>query len=183
MDKNILIPLETNPFPDIVFIDCEATSLEIPSHPIEIGLGWCDNTSQSYLVKAPDIWKKYNWHPKSSAVHKIKPEQTQQFGQTVEWLADWMNTTLKDKMVFSDNPTYESYWLGELFKAANIQPLFDIKNSYQLISSALINFKKPDAKFNQLKEDVSKICPITHRAGDDALFWAILFRQATQAVV
>jgi hypothetical protein len=173
-----LFPLTVNPLPRFVFIDCEATSLDIPSHPIEVGMAWCDGNSAAYLVQPDVTWEDWVWDPGASRVHGIGREECAAHGKSVAWMADWINQACLGKTVCSDNPEAENYWLGELFLASGRRQAFVIEDAYTLVQAALISAPGGMGAFEGLKRRVQKSHPITHRAADDACFWAVAFREA-----
>jgi len=170
--------LPTNPHPGFVFLDCEATGLDPPSHPIEVGLAWCDGISEAHLVRPASVWERWKWDPEASAAHHIRREDTLSDGRPVEWMADWLNTACAGHVVCSDNPLGDGYWLRELYRAAERVPRFRLVSAVALVEAALLDGPVGAAGLRDLKLRVARHCPVTHRAADDALFWAVVFREA-----
>ncbi len=173
-----LLPLAANPFPRFVFVDCEATGLDRPSHPVEVGLAWCDGSSAAHLVRPAPEWEAWTWSPAASRIHGISRDDAAASGKPAVWVADWLNSECSGRIVCSDNPPAEAYWLGELFRAAGRIPAFAIDDSYMLIQAALAGTPGGMGGFDGLRRRVQETHPITHRAADDALFWAAAFREA-----
>lgn len=177
--SDLLLPLDVNPFPGVVFVDCEASALERPSYPIEVGLAWCDGRSRGHLVRPVEAWDDWAWNLRSAEIHKIPRQDLFRHGTEVEVIAEWLNSEFEGKIVCSDNPSYEAYWLTELFTAADVRPQFMIHDSRSLITSALSKRRGGLRSFDDIEQRVKAAAPITHRAADDALFWALFFREAS----
>lgn len=182
-DKILLSGFSDNPFPELVFVDCEASSLFRPSFPVEVGVARCDGNAEGYLVKPVPAWDDYEWAPESEKIHGIARSEAEQHGRSVEWHAQWLNEQFRDKVILSDNPDYEAYWLGELFDAASVIPEFEITYSVPILKDFVFDAFGPTIQsvdhINAMSQIVMKQFPVTHRAPDDALFWAMLFRMAT----
>jgi hypothetical protein len=159
----------------LVFIDCEATSLARESYPVEVGLGWCGGRTESRLVRPAEAWAGIPWDPKSSAIHRISPGDLLTGGHGVREVAEWLNAACSGFTVCSDNPDYDGHWLGVLFTAARMAVTFRLANSYRLAGIILQEEPDPKTMFLAAKARVIAANPVTHRAGDDARFWAALF--------
>jgi hypothetical protein len=102
------------------FVDCEASSLDSGSYPIEIA--WVDASGhgESYLIRPEFSWT--NWSAAAELIHGIKRATLAVEGKPASWVAQRV-LTLKDAVLVSDNPSFEEYWIGELLATIRQQPL------------------------------------------------------------
>lgn len=103
------------------FVDCEASSLDSGSYPIEIA--WVDETGQGehYLIRPIFAWT--NWKAASEAIHGISRATLEADGKPADWVAHRAATVLTGHTVVSDNPEFEEYWIGALLATIERQPL------------------------------------------------------------
>ena len=169
-----------NPYPRFVFLDFESSGLDKPSFPIEVGLAWCNGQSQGYLVRPAPLWETWTWSRDAAAVHGIRHEDLVNHGHAVEWVALWLNEQCRGKVVLSDNPVADGYWLNQLFAAAEMTAEFALDDADVLVQAALLSGPDGLAGYEDLKRVVEEDYPLTHKAADDALFWAMFFRVAAR---
>ncbi|WP_092020511.1 3'-5' exonuclease [Marinobacter zhejiangensis] len=144
------------------FIDFEASSLDlIASYPIEVGLCLPDGTLHSWLIRPHVLWK--DWSESAERIHGISRETLEREGVVVTEVATQLNTLL-DGHVFCDAWTFDSFWLHRLFRAANLQPAFQLESISLLLTSAEV--KAWSATRQQVIQRLS--LPV-HRAANDAL--------------
>jgi hypothetical protein len=94
------------------FIDCEASSLDQGSFPIEIA--WVDQAGlgESYLICPEADWT--NWSLQSQKIHGISRKTLWQLGKPASFVARRVLAVLKNNILVSDNPAYDGYWLSML---------------------------------------------------------------------
>ncbi|SDW74779.1 3'-5' exonuclease [Marinobacter mobilis] len=144
------------------FIDFEASSLDlIASYPIEVGLCLPDGTLHSWLIHPHVLWK--DWSESAERIHGISRETLEREGVPVSEVAQQLNDLL-DGHVFCDAWTFDSFWLHRLFRAANLQPRFQLESISLLLTAAEV--KVWSATRQQVIQRLS--LPI-HRAANDAL--------------
>lgn len=168
----------------IVFVDCEATGLEHRSHPLSVGLAWCDGRSAGRLIRPLAVWSAIPWSTKASEIHGITRQQVYSEGLPAKAVADWMNEACCGSIVVSDNPSFDAHWLNVLFNGVGVNPAFRMADSNDMALLALAE-RRPNQHINTLVEElnalgkeVRKSFPHTHRAEEDALGLAMLHRLA-----
>jgi DNA polymerase III epsilon subunit-like protein len=167
-----------NPLRDFIFLDYEATGLLVPTNPIEIGIAMADGYAESFLIKPSPVWEQVNWHPEAIRIHGLTPKDVEA-GTECEVIAHWLNNLCRGKIVISDNPEYEKYWTNRIFLATDIKSELEIYHFKPIINEVLSISKLPERQFQKNIRDIEVNFKVTHRALDDALFWAMVFRGAT----
>lgn len=173
MDARMINGIELSRF---VFVDCESSGLHSGSYPIEIGVGFCSGESLSRLIRPTPEWKASYWDKAAENIHHITQEELED-GYDVLDVAKWFLNIIRRKIVCSDNPKYEAYWVGKLLESAKIYVDVEFVNSYHLIQDLSGGVTEEDT-LNI--ENRMKAYPYRHRAGDDALFWAMAYREFRQ---
>ncbi|WP_075878606.1 tyrosine-type recombinase/integrase [Vreelandella massiliensis] len=115
----------------ITFIDIEASGLKQPdSYPIEIG--WADTlgNSDAFLICPLPQWTY--WDEDAESLHGITREQLQEEGVSVDEAVKRLEEMLGVETVFCDALAFDGFWLDRLFKAAGIEPSFQLADVYQL---------------------------------------------------
>ncbi len=162
-----------NPLPDLLFIDCEASSLDRPSFPVEVGWAKCDGSFKSFLVLPPEAWDSYRWDPDSQGVHMIARSDLFRHGIDPAEVVAALGEAASGKTVVSDAPEFDAYWLQELHLAA-VVPMPFVLVDFKAVLDGLAG----TADIGALEAEVSESFPKTHRAADDALHLAVLAREA-----
>lgn len=178
-----------NPCPGLVFVDCEATGLEQPSHPLSVGLAWCDGRTELRLVRPHCSWATVKWNTAALRIHNLTPEMLEKDGHEACDVAAWLNDRCAGMTVCSDAPRFEAYWLSVLFKAAEITPGFrladaeeeDIRAMEQAGGGRLDDGSMMEI-YSRSVDRAALAFPHTHKADEDALHRAMIHREAvTQA--
>ena len=103
----------------IVFLDFEASSLHVGSHPIEVGWVNGDGRGESFLLRPLRDWT--DWSPASEAVHGISRTQLDAEGHDPATVAHRLHAALQAAdAYYSDNPGHDGAWLCKLFAAADL---------------------------------------------------------------
>lgn len=143
-------------------LDIEASGFGAGSYPIEIGFALPDHSTHCRLVKPCPHWT--HWSKQAESMHGVSQTQLQEKGVDVKILAEWLNTTLADKTVYSDAWSHDMSWLGKLFDAADITPTFKIDSIVTLLSEQQLD------QWHTKKELVMAALNVQrHRASSDAL--------------
>lgn len=155
------------PWP-LTVIDFEASSLDLDSYPIEVGIacwpapdepvfGW------SALIRPTGAWTRQgHWSPASAKVHGIRGSDLVAHGRSPEQVAAALNEALGPGAVaWCDGVDYDEHWTGALFKAANIRPTFTLGDWHRLAA-----MPGPAARERVL--DWMRRVRARHRARDDA---------------
>lgn len=157
-----------------IFIDFEASSLSVAhSYPIEIAFISGNNNDElfySKLIKPVNNWK--DWDCKAESLHKLTLDDIKNYGENVRKIAKEVNELLSGKTVFADGGAYDQMWCSKLFKAADIEPEFEIKDLMYVLSEEQIN-NWDKVKNNILRKTQMPI----HRAGNDVLLMKKVFQE------
>lgn len=109
----------TDPRKEPIFLDIEASSLDgIASYPIEIAWGREKGEITSYLINPygyPDDWT--DWDPSAQAVHGLSRYYLSQHGELPETVATIIETALGGRVVYTDEHSFDRFWLRRLFEA------------------------------------------------------------------
>lgn len=158
------------------FIDCEASSLRHDSYPIEIGWSEESGMVKSFIIDPSFVPNWIDWDEYAEReIHHISQTMLSLYGISPQFAAQQLNNRLKGKIVFSDAPDYDSFWLRRLFQATEIEPLFKVGDFFQLLHQVAIDAYRPSGISSEKIEDVweraqaqaDKQCPHTHRARND----------------
>ena len=171
---------EDNPLKDFIFLDYEATGLIVPTNPIEIGVAKTSGYAESWLIKPAQTWETVEWHPKAIEIHGLTENVVKEHGHDCRDIAMWLNDLCRGKIVVSDNPDYETYWTNRLFLGAGLSSEVKIYPFKPILGEVLEISKLSNDKFQENIRSVEQKFKVTHRAIDDALFWAMVFRGAVR---
>lgn len=159
------------------FIDCESCGLHHGSYPIEVGFAHDTLDVESWLIKPHETWSKWNWSFASEKVHGIRRDTLLTDGIDVVESANRLNDSLSGRIVLSDAPSYDENWILTLFAAANVTMKFKI--GYFDEFAYRIFFREGDdveARMTDVLSVINKSFHHTHRAGDDALRLAAIWK-------
>ncbi|SHH57836.1 3'-5' exonuclease family protein [Ferrimonas marina] len=114
---------------EVIWIDIEASGLEMASYPIEVG--FASNTGslrESFLIDPDTVPQGVDWTFWSTAaegIHKIPREQLA--GQlSVYEAAERLNSLLRGCRVLSDAQDFDRRWLDRLHAAAGVDPTYEV---------------------------------------------------------
>lgn len=144
------------------FIDFEASSLDlIASYPIEVGICMPGGELHSWLIRPHVLWQ--DWSQSAEQIHGISRDTLNEEGKAVEEVAHHLNRLLPEQ-VFCDAWTFDSFWLHRLFRAANVQPGFQLESVSLLLNSQQVR------QWSGVRQQViSELGLPVHRAANDAL--------------
>jgi len=104
---------------EVLFIDVEASGLSSASFPIEIGWVLDEVDSESFLIRQPKTWDfASGWSAQSAAIHGITPAMLEAEGISVEEACTRLDDLTGGRLVVSDAPRHDDWWLGRLYAAA-----------------------------------------------------------------
>ena len=179
--------LPPRPFPDRVvepgfaFLDVEASSLEDNSYPVEVGVSDDALRTKGWLVRPVAGWGSSGWSDSSETVHGIAREDLDLHGMPPADVAEALNRELSGRMVFSDAPDFDSFWLDRLFEAAGVPRRFQVLPEADALATYLR--KEPGFDPNKLArrlgsamETAATLFPHVHHAEHDARHMAAQFR-------
>jgi len=114
----------------IAFLDCEASSLDADSYPIEIGWILDDGTGASCLIRPEEKW--VDWSFESAKVHGISPVMLARDGLSAADAGRMAYEALEDCVVHADS-SWDGIWLHKLTHLANL-PTIRVWHPYDLYS-------------------------------------------------
>ena len=150
---------------DLVFLDLEASGLELGSWPIQIGLARVhDDDSVSIdeeLIRPDPAWDPEPWSSASEAVHGIARRHLDRAPEARE-VAALAIDLLSGRLVVSDTPEFDRRWLHVLTATVDPDLLIPVRDfDHVLATSAdLDGIRRAYAALEGL--------PRPHRAGEDA---------------
>jgi hypothetical protein len=108
---------ELSSYPDFadlpVILDFEASSLAAESYPISAGL-LVNGKVHYWIIKPKPTW--VDWSLPSQAVHGFRRSHLVDHGTDAELVFREIIDLIGNENVYSDNPHWESFWLGILGK-------------------------------------------------------------------
>ena len=105
----------------IMFVDCEASSLDADSWPVEVGMAWLAEgrvETRSSLIRPDPSWSMRAWSPASAEIHGIAMEELRRAPPAAE-VARWVAGMFGDATVVSDAPEWDGRWLARLYETAD----------------------------------------------------------------
>jgi hypothetical protein len=100
----------------IIFIDVEASSLSMSSHPIEIAWVWETGQGEGYLIRPEPDWT--DWSQASETVHGISRAELERDGSAATLVARRLRQVLGSPgdCVVSDAPAFDQVWIDTLMR-------------------------------------------------------------------
>jgi DNA polymerase III epsilon subunit-like protein len=171
-----------------LFLDVEASGLHAGSYPIEVG--WCglDLIATSFLIRPDVAWTEDDWSVTSERVHGITRRQLIAEGIELAEAALRLNAMCIGKDVISDSPSFDQGWLSRLFRDAGVKQTFALRDVSALEAMAAQHAELPASELEELREQVGRHYPHSHRAAADArraaaLLPAIAMPGAVDAII
>lgn len=163
-------------FIDLRFLDVEASGLHDGSYPIEIA--WCglDLRPVSMLIRPLDEWGEDLWDPEAEKIHGISLRRLAEEGLDAKECAKRLCFSLEGKKVLTDNPWWDVSWLSRLLDCTGTTAHFGVADLIHATEQQRLKHDISFQDFDKIVEGVRKYFPHTHRAGDDALGMAAIFR-------
>lgn len=158
---------------DIAFIDLEASGLSARSWPIEVG--WCfqRGAAKAMLIRPHEDWSMADWSSDAEALHGVSHDQLVKQGAGAKEVCEKLNADLAGKLVYSDAPDWDGFWLYRLFQAVSIRQRFLVHDLARLFRAA------PPEKLDRYIAEAQKKAPRSHRAAADALHLRALHQLMT----
>jgi hypothetical protein len=151
----------------LIIVDFEASSLNMESYPIEVGVAVAKDLSgsvgvwSSLIIPDPEWVQGGDWDPASQGTHGISRESLARGRHPAEVAAILDMIITPHGHAWCDGGRYDGHWLKTLFRAARMKPGFDVWDVAGLFSL--------DRELrNRFGEVMSRSAP-PHRAGEDAL--------------
>lgn len=149
-------------------IDFEASALDDESYPIEVGIAiWAGpmasiRTWSSLIEPAPEWVRDGVWFEAAQKIHGIAPRDLVGAPAPTSVMRTLNRILGPGALAISDNPSWETFWLGRLATAAGMDAAFSIDK----LSDRLrwLPGRVREAMVNHVKDN-----PRPHRAGADTL--------------
>lgn len=125
------------------------------------------------LIRPHDDWSMTDWSMDAEALHGVPHDQLVQEGFTVKEVCKKLNADLAGKLVYSDAPDWDAFWLYRLFQAASIRQRFLVHDMARLLRAA------PPEKLDRFIAEAEEKAPRGHRAAADALHLRMLHQLMT----
>ncbi len=160
---------------DIAFIDLEASGLSAGSWPIEVG--WCfpGGEPRSLLIKPAPEWDMAAWDEKAEKLHGVKREMLEQKGDAPQSVCVALNEALQGRVVYSDAPDWDGFWLYRLFKAGGVRQAFVLTDFGELFAGI------SQDRLDGLVAKAAETAPHRHRTDEDVLHMKTLYALAVES--
>ena len=173
-------PVASSPAPSArslpTVLDVEASGFGRNSYPIEIGFVLPDGHTFCTLIRPLAHWT--HWDEQAAQTHHIPRPLLLERGQSVEQVAQRLNTDLRSQTVYSDGWANDYSWLGALFDAADMSPSFRLENLRKLLTEAEAD------QWHMVKAQVSSERGAQrHRASSDARLLQLTFQRLRSAAL
>lgn len=156
---------------EVLYVDVEASSIEKGSFPIEVG--WCVDDEagpESFLVAPAPCWDVTSgWSAVSQGFHGIPLDDLRRDGIAVRSAAARIEAAFGHRMVVSDNPGFDEFWLGMIYDAAGLPMRWQVRHIDEVFKFCVTANPISAAAFVRAFKEVEHVYPHPHRAGPDAL--------------
>ncbi len=167
----------------IAFVDCEASSLGSGSFITEIGWAVVQPAERrvhtgACLIRPLSRWLRVSngWDPASEKLTGISRELLERDGISPFDAATCFLSDAGDRLLFSDDPAFDQFWLDQLFEAADVdlagRMLGDAK---KLIAEAAAIHRDPKGALAEAEKAASLQVTTRHRAQADAKRTALVY--------
>ena len=153
-------------------MDLEASGLSARSWPIEVGWCFADGAPKAMFIRPDDAWSLDDWDENAEALHGVAYDVLLKDGLAPGEVCEELNEALAGKLVFSDAPDWDGFWLYRLFQAAKVRQRF-IVSDFSAIFHAT-----PLEKMESFIAKAERVAPRTHRAIPDVLHMRALYTMA-----
>jgi len=102
-----------------LFIDFEASSLNVDSYPIEVAWSVENGSIESHVINPYSVDSWTDWEPAAQEIHGLSKQRLLEEGREPAWVARRMNEVLAGKTLLTNAYEFDLDWRETLFKAAN----------------------------------------------------------------
>lgn len=95
-----------------IFLDNEASSLNVDSYPIEIAWVWESGKSESFLIRPEPDWT--DWSEEAEALHGISRDALLREGSPAALVAQRLLAGTENCRIVTDAPAFDRGWLKRL---------------------------------------------------------------------
>ena len=164
----------------LIFVDLESSGLHARSFPVQYG--WCglDLKPQSFLIRPHTDWTEDREDPGAFDVHGISRIETMRFGLDVKDAAARVAEAFSGKLVATDSTYWDGFWNSVLFSAADQKCPF-LFRSLSDVAEELVDLYDPWCveRWEELDEALNAFYPHTHKADQDSMRLAAMYRMVT----
>ncbi len=157
---------------DIAFIDLEASGLSARSWPIEVGWCFANGGVKAMLIKPAPEWSLDDWSLEAEALHGISQKMLMDEGVEPKEACERLNSALAGKIIYSDAPDWDGFWLYRLFQAGKMRQRFIVSDLASLLRSV------PPERIGPLVAAAELRAPRRHRAAPDVMHMRMLYELA-----
>ncbi len=145
-----------------LIVDIEASGFGGTSYPIEIGLALNDGAKFCTLILPAPDWT--HWSEEAESVHRVSRDILETYGKPLREVAEFLNSILYGKTVYSDGWVVDHPWLRKLFHAAGVPMEFDVSALEMILTEDQM------ANWHDTKDRVIEEMDLRrHRASFDAV--------------
>jgi hypothetical protein len=139
------------------FIDIEASSLNVDSFPIAIGVLDVDNESNNYetIIRPADAWG--DWSEDAEAIHGITYNVLMNEGVPVIEVCKELNSRFFGVTLYFDS-AFDLFWLNRLFETAKTKRNFLMSHVKKIVDSE---------RYDEFLYDLQE-AKVTHKPIEDA---------------
>ncbi len=117
----------------VALIDLEASGLGDRSFPIEVGWAIGEASPAAFLIKPHESWSLTAWDEGAEQLHGLSFETLQNTGTDPGLVCKKLNDVLAGRIVYSDAPDWDGFWLYRLHSAAGMRQTFSLANFADLM--------------------------------------------------
>jgi hypothetical protein len=158
-----------------LWLDVEASGFGNDSYPIEVGWSDIDGVTDGVLIRPAPDWT--HWDSEAEGVHGISRDKLARDGIPLDVAVKAIATATAGRVVFSDSPLFDMAWLFRLFTTAGWPGVpFRLEEAESLVTA--IARQRRIGIIGGIEAEIAaqRLAPITHRAADDARYWATFTR-------
>ncbi len=144
-----------------IILDIEASGFAVGSYPIEIGYANAAGETWCALVQPQQDWQ--HWDARAESLHQISRQALFECGLTPKEIAQHLNHTFLNQVVYCDGWMNDFVWLSRLYDAADMRPHFRLEDLRLILTPAQAD------NWHQTKQSILQARQgARHRASADA---------------
>ena len=157
-----------------LIVDVEASGFGGESYPIEVGLALEDGSKFCTLIAPAPDWT--HWDDDAEKVHRVSRDILETYGKPMQEVAEFLNTILAGKTVYTDGWVVDKPWLTTLFHAAGMQMDFTVSSLEMILSPEQMEI------WHDTKDKVIDDMELKrHRASYDAMIIQETYKRTLQS--
>ncbi len=157
-----------------LIVDVEASGFGGESYPIKIGLALEDGSKFCTLIAPAPDWT--HWDDDAEKVHRVSRDILETYGKPMQEVAEFLNSILAGKTVYTDGWVVDKPWLTTLFHAAGMQMDFTVSSLEMILSPEQMEI------WHDTKDKVIDDMELKrHRASYDAMIIQETYKRTLQS--